>query len=164
MKKLIVAVLLLGCVMLAYAINYEYEWEWSWTVADTDTLTMVMHYDTSRIMVTSSGSAADSGIWRTIRITDRDTLWSQDTLRLITESAPLVQGPWTLFDTLAVGPASTNDTTIQVATRMTLDSGNLRYHPFFRVRAEHMDTVLVADTAEGGNTYKFRMRMTFNWR
>lgn len=164
MKKLLLAVLMLAVIPMSVSAS-EHSWMWEHTVVLGDTgTTAPTQYDTSAAYRLDKGGSYSApfdgsitGLYRQIVVKDRDSTWLDDTLRVITEVGATQTGPWTLFDTLAIGTAGGADTTVNDSTRMTLDSQPLRFANYFRVRFEHEDSLVVADTAGAndrrGNVY-----------
>lgn len=97
--------------------------DWSYTVARADTNTELSDTLTSNVWAMANQPAFHY-YWRTVRVIGVDTnLNASETLCVITQHAPTINGPWTKFDSLNfVLERSDYDTTNNVGKRISCDS------------------------------------------
>ena len=168
MKKLLTACILLVVMMTANSDAQVLSSSWHPThavvVADTVTATQVTAYvDTSRTFYLLQQGYAWQYLYPTIYVRDRDTVLLGDTLNFILEVSATGEA-WTLWDTIRVAPASTNDSTIIWAPRMKLDSTPTTGYNIARVRTEWVYWLVHADSGLIGNTYDLWTELIFNGR
>ena len=157
MKKLLIACIFLMLFMAAnsYGQRFSPSWKPSHTVvvADTVAATQVAAFvDTSKTFYLLPRDQGWLFLYPTVYIHDRDTVITGDSLHFIVEVSPTTE-VWTLWDTLTIAPASTNDSTVILAPRMELDSTPTTGMNYGRVIVRWVYWLDDADSIILGNTY-----------
>lgn len=151
MKKLLTACILLVVMMTASPDAQVLSSSWHPThtvvVADTIAANQVAAYSaTSSIITLLPKGYGWLYLYPTVYVHDRDTVITGDSLHFIVEVSPTTE-VWTLFDTLSIVPASTNDSTVILAPRIKLDSANTTGMNYARVTVKW---VFWLDDGDGG--------------
>jgi len=153
---LVLVAVLCGGVAQADDISFN----WSHTVVAADTAGYGVGGTTNNFDTVASDPyrldqlpVSAKYVWFTVSITERDTTLLNDTLNVILQWSTNGRD-WTFLDSLTINPTSTNDTLVNEATRLSLDSASAGlYANYIRALGVVRYDLVVADSSIIGNTY-----------